>query len=281
MTITKDELIKFVNKTLKRKYSRAKKITAATKADPCKITAVAHGYSTGDEIWITGVLGMTELNNKHYTVTTVDVDNFTIGVDSSGYTIYTSGGTSIRDDLDAEIISTLKDLSKRGNFLTEENTVATIANRPYYSMPVHYKDRLLIMIDDYYPLEWETYKQYQNERSLSPDETGPPKKFSKINKFYWLRPTPDSADYTIRQFFVCYHPEIITVDSVEYKACDYILFNDIYRKAIELRLVWEVAIGLERYKTAAEYMAYYVKDEIPNLLDNLDEDPVISEYPDD
>lgn len=279
--ITKDELIKFVNKTLKRKYSRAKNITAATKADPCKITAVAHGYSTGDEVWITSVLGMTELNNKHYTVTTVDVDNFTIGIDSSEYTVYASGGTSIRDDLDAEIISALKDLSKRGNFLTEESKAATIANRAYYSMPDHYKDRLLIMIDDYYPLGWETYEQYQEEFSLSPDNTGYPQMFSKMNKFYYLRPTPDSPDYTIRQFFACFHPEIITVDEVEYKACDYILFNDIYRKAIELRLIHEVAIGLGRSEKAAEYMTYYLKDEIPSLLDNLDEDPVITEYPDD
>jgi len=184
-------------------------------------------------------------------------------------------------ELDGKITSALKDLSKRGNFLTEENTKKTIENRPYYSMPDYYKDRLLIMIDDYYPLEWETYKEYQNERSLSPDGIGPPEKFSKMNKFYYLRPTPDSDDYTIREFCACYHPETVTVDSVPYKACDYILFNDIYRKAIELRLIWEVAIGLGLSQKAAEYMTYYVKDEIPGLLDNLDEDPVIAEYPDD
>ena len=184
-------------------------------------------------------------------------------------------------ELDAEITSALKDLSKRGNFLTEESTRKTIKDRPYYSMPDHYKDRLLIMIDDYYPLGWETFKNYQNERSLSPNDTGPPEVFSKMNKFYYMRPTPDSADYTIRQFFACYHPEKITVDEVDYDACDYILFNDIYRKAIEWRLIWEVAIGLGRDKTAAEYMTYYIKDEIPSLLDNLDEDPVIAEYPDD
>ena len=94
-----------------------------------------------------------------------------------------------------------------------------------------------------------------------------------------MRPYPDSDDFTIRQFFSCYHPEAVTVDSVEYKACDYILFNDKYRKAIEMRLIWEVAIGLERYKTAAEWMGYYLKDEIPNLLLNVDEDPIISDYP--
>ena len=183
-------------------------------------------------------------------------------------------------ELDAEIISALKDLSKRGNFLTEESTRKTIAERSYYSMPDHYKDRLLIMIDDYYPLGWETFKKYQEERSISSD-TGPPQLFCKMNKFYYLRPTPDTADYTIRQFFACYHPEKITVDSVEHKACDYILFNDIYRHAIELRLIWEVAFGLGQHKTASEYMTYYIKDEIPSLLNNIDEDPVFTEYPSD
>ena len=183
-------------------------------------------------------------------------------------------------ELDAEIISALKDLSKRGNFLTEESTRKTIAERSYYSMPDHYKDRLLIMIDDYYPLGWETFKKYQEERSISSD-TGPPQLFCKMNKFYYLRPTPDTADYTIRQFFACYHPEKITIDSTEYKACDYILFKDIYRKAIELRLIWEVAFGLGRSKTATEYMTYFLKDELPSLLDNIDEDPTICDYPED
>ena len=184
-------------------------------------------------------------------------------------------------ELDAKITSVLKDLSKRGNFLTEESTRKTVAERAYYSMPDHYKDRLLIMIDDYYPLGWETFKNYQNERSSSPNDTGPPEKFSKMNKFYYLRPTPDSVDYTIRQFFVGYHPEKVTVDEVEYSACDHILFNDIYRKAIELRLLWEVASGLGQSKTANDYMTYYVRDEIPSLLANIDEDPVVAEYPSD
>jgi len=183
-------------------------------------------------------------------------------------------------DLDEKITSALKNLSQRGNFLTEESERKTIAERAFYSMPAHYKDRLLIMIDDYYPLEWETFKKYQEERSLSPDATGYPQVFSKMNKFYYLRPTPDSADYTIRQFFACYHPETMIVDEEKVKACDHILFGDIYRKAIELRLIWEVAIGLGQHKTAGEYMTYYVRDEIPSLLNNIDEDPVIAEYPD-
>ena len=186
---------------------------------------------------------------------------------------YDTAGT----ELDTQITAVLKDLSKRGNFLTEESTRATIADRAYYSMPDHYKDRLLIMIDDYYPLEWETFKQYQDAIALY-DGTDYPLKFSKMNEFYYLRPTPDDI-YTIRQFFASFHPEIVTVDSVEHAACDQILFKDIYRTAIEERLICVVARGLSMYKIAKEHNAFYLMDEVPSLLLDLDEDPAIAEMP--
>jgi hypothetical protein len=68
-------------------------ITAITKANPCAITAPAHGLTTGDKVGIFDVLGMTELNGNRYTVTVTDADNFTINVDSTGFTTYTVSGT--------------------------------------------------------------------------------------------------------------------------------------------------------------------------------------------
>lgn len=69
-----------------------KSISAATKANPGQITITGHGFSTGDEIHFHDVNGMTELNGNGYTVTVVDSNNITIGVDTSGFTTYTSGG---------------------------------------------------------------------------------------------------------------------------------------------------------------------------------------------
>ena len=41
----------------------AKTITGATQANPVVVTtSAAHGFSNGDEVFITGVVGMTELN---------------------------------------------------------------------------------------------------------------------------------------------------------------------------------------------------------------------------
>ena len=69
-------------------------VTGATKANPCVITAPAHGLSTGDEVAFFNVGGMTELNGNGYTITKIDADSFSLdGIDSSAYTTYTSAGT--------------------------------------------------------------------------------------------------------------------------------------------------------------------------------------------
>jgi hypothetical protein len=68
-------------------------ITAASRANPGQITATSHGLSTGDEVGFFGVGGMTELNGNGYTITVVDANNFTIGVNTSGFTAFTTGGT--------------------------------------------------------------------------------------------------------------------------------------------------------------------------------------------
>jgi uncharacterized protein (TIGR02217 family) len=74
----------------------SKAITGITQANPGQVTAVGHGFSTGDKIKIVSVGGMTQVNNLYFTVTVVDADNFTIGVNTSGYTAYTSGGSAIK-----------------------------------------------------------------------------------------------------------------------------------------------------------------------------------------
>lgn len=70
-------------------------ITAATQADPVEITSAAHGLANGQGVYISGVLGMTELNGRFFEVSNVSTNTFELsGVDGSGYTAYTSGGTA-------------------------------------------------------------------------------------------------------------------------------------------------------------------------------------------
>jgi len=260
--IYKNELIKVVNKSLERQIPLEKLITAASKEDPCKITAVAHGYSTGDVIWIKDVGGMTEINNLHFTITKVDADNFTIKVDATGYTEYTSGGTCDKDELDGEIISTLADLSQLGDFLKDEFKRPTITNRDYYSLPDNFKNLISISMkssDDvtaYKDLVYERWEMYKRNIYYS-STTGTPARYTWQSGFMYPRPIPDKI-YNMYWWYSYYHPEKVTIDSVEYKACDYILFKDIFREAIEYGLLYRVALGLGLDNDVKKFMQLYM-----------------------
>lgn len=68
-------------------------VSAITQANPANVTAVSHGLSTGDIVYLYNVEGMTEVNGIQYAVTVADENNFTLnGVDSSAFSAYTVGG---------------------------------------------------------------------------------------------------------------------------------------------------------------------------------------------
>ena len=72
-----------------------KTISGATKANPCVLTSTGHGLNVGAVIVVTGVVGMTELNDRAFVVTAKATNTLTLGgVDSTNYTTYTSGGTA-------------------------------------------------------------------------------------------------------------------------------------------------------------------------------------------
>lgn len=74
-------------------------ITAISQADPCVVTAT-NTFSDGDQITIQNVVGMTEVNSQTYVVANRTASNFELndlwgnGIDSTGFTAYTSGGTA-------------------------------------------------------------------------------------------------------------------------------------------------------------------------------------------
>ena len=77
-----------------------KTISAITAANPAVVTATSHGYSNGDEVLISGVSGMTEVNGKRFLVADKTTNTFELqdkdGVDinSSSFTAYSSGGVA-------------------------------------------------------------------------------------------------------------------------------------------------------------------------------------------
>ena len=76
-------------------------VTGATSADPVVITtSTSHGLSNGESVYISGVVGMTQLNGRTFNITSLTSTTFSLqnsagaDIDGSGYTAYTSGGTA-------------------------------------------------------------------------------------------------------------------------------------------------------------------------------------------
>jgi uncharacterized protein (TIGR02217 family) len=74
----------------------AKVVTGITQANPGVVTAVGHGFVTGDKIKLAAVVGMTEVNNLYFTITFISADTFSIGVSTLAYGAYSSGGTATK-----------------------------------------------------------------------------------------------------------------------------------------------------------------------------------------
>lgn len=81
-------------------------VTNVTQASPGVVTTSApHGFSNGDQVYIAGVLGMTQVNStvgKQYLVAGKTATTFQLAdldgtlIDTSAYSAYTSGGTVAR-----------------------------------------------------------------------------------------------------------------------------------------------------------------------------------------
>ncbi|QSF54670.1 TadE/TadG family type IV pilus assembly protein [Brevundimonas fontaquae] len=80
----------------------AKSISGITRASPGVVTANSHGLATNDYVWISGVSGMTQINNRAYRVVRIDSNKVSLQYQSggnwyalntsSGYSSYSSGG---------------------------------------------------------------------------------------------------------------------------------------------------------------------------------------------
>ena len=77
-----------------------KTISAITKANPAVVTATSHGYSNGDHVIISSVVGMNQVNNRTFKVANQATNTFQLqdvdgnNINSSDYQTYTSGGVA-------------------------------------------------------------------------------------------------------------------------------------------------------------------------------------------
>jgi len=70
-------------------------ITAITRANPAVVTISSHTFTNGDRIFIKDVVGMSQVNNREFTVANAGVNTFELsGVDSTNFDVYGSAGTA-------------------------------------------------------------------------------------------------------------------------------------------------------------------------------------------
>lgn len=76
----------------------SKAIVSITQADPGEFEVTAHGYSNGDEVFLSAITGMTELNNEYYLVIAATTDTFQLTtiqgevIGTSSFEAYAGGG---------------------------------------------------------------------------------------------------------------------------------------------------------------------------------------------
>lgn len=125
----------------------AKSITGITRASPGVVTSSAHGFVTGDFVWINGVRGMTQINDKAYRVVRINNNTFSLEAWSNnawravnttsgnGYSSYSSAGEArkcLRSDCAVIVTSAGHGLAEgEGVYITGVNGMTQINNSPY------------------------------------------------------------------------------------------------------------------------------------------------------
>lgn len=98
-------------------------ITGATKANPCVLTA-NNTLTANDTIYISGVVGMTQLNGNRYKVLSRTSTTITIDVNSTSFGTYTSGGTFHTLPQTGEIITAGFEFDVPVRFTNDEMTIS-------------------------------------------------------------------------------------------------------------------------------------------------------------
>lgn len=126
-----------------RVYGKLQKLDASiaitgitNAADGVVTTGVNHGYSSGDIVYITGVLGMTQVNGYYFTITVTALDKFNLNADTSGYGVYAGAGTVAKSiDATERVMGIYQFIKSDGT----KETLAFCTKRAYRYDPVSEK----------------------------------------------------------------------------------------------------------------------------------------------
>jgi len=128
----------------------SKVISAITKASPGVVTTATHSYENGDEVFLSEVVGMTEVNGKSFIVANKTATTFELtdvdgnNVNTTGFTTYSSAGVSNRVfELDTPYTDTISTALTNQLFKIETDQDA---DTMYITHP-HYLPRKLTRTD--------------------------------------------------------------------------------------------------------------------------------------
>lgn len=90
-----------------------KTITGITKASSGVVTSTSHGLTVGTVVVFSAIVGMTELNGVAALITAVTANDFTINIDTTGYTTYSSAGTATPQTM--TLVENVLDFQRNGD----------------------------------------------------------------------------------------------------------------------------------------------------------------------
>jgi hypothetical protein len=74
----------------------AQALSGISQANPAVVSETGHGYSTGDYVRLTNLVGMTQLNGILFQITVIDANSFSIPINTSGFAAAATGGYSTK-----------------------------------------------------------------------------------------------------------------------------------------------------------------------------------------
>lgn len=106
---------------------RSIEITGITNATQAVVTytVTTGSYAIGETVYISGVTGMTEINNRYYQVTNIGVGTVTLNVNSTTFGVYGAGSGFISLAGTASIVPGSVSIVNGGNRYTDSNGVLT------------------------------------------------------------------------------------------------------------------------------------------------------------
>jgi hypothetical protein len=123
----------------------AKTLTAITKASSAVCTSATHGLTVGQVVVFASVAGMTEINGNVGLVTAQDTNTFTVNIDSTDYTTYTSGGTATPQTM--TLVENVLDFQRQGDEADRIDSTNLQSTKKEYIVGLQGEGQVTIPVD--------------------------------------------------------------------------------------------------------------------------------------